>query len=203
MIHNLVVLDLKKANDAQAKEIAALKKRIQRLERRKISRPTSLKRLRKVGRSIGDIDADVEVTLVDETQVRQNDDLIFDTGVFGLFVDNACGKLRFDLKEEQTDNYKTRRIEGLYVQEPSEGVKSYIRDEEPSSFTRLKEKVRKTKKRRNGRYEMETAKGKQKERFAVEKKSREGTAERIPSKKTKSRGKKEESEKLKKMNKLS
>ncbi|GJZ32516.1 hypothetical protein Tco_0577952, partial [Tanacetum coccineum] len=30
-------------------------------------------------RSIADIDVDVEVTLVDETQVRQNDDLIFDT----------------------------------------------------------------------------------------------------------------------------
>ncbi|GJX73629.1 putative ribonuclease H-like domain-containing protein [Tanacetum coccineum] len=42
------VLDLQKAKDAQAKEIAALKKRIQRLERRKISRPTGLKRLRKV-----------------------------------------------------------------------------------------------------------------------------------------------------------
>ncbi|GKD24401.1 hypothetical protein Tco_1230615, partial [Tanacetum coccineum] len=34
------VLDLQKAKDAQAKEIAALKKRIQRLERRKMSRPT-------------------------------------------------------------------------------------------------------------------------------------------------------------------
>ncbi|GKF16849.1 hypothetical protein Tco_0061767 [Tanacetum coccineum] len=62
MIHNLV-------------EIAALKKRIQRLDRRKISRPTGLKRLKKV-----DIDADVDVSLVDETQERQDDDLIFDTG---------------------------------------------------------------------------------------------------------------------------
>ncbi|GKA69468.1 hypothetical protein Tco_0775532, partial [Tanacetum coccineum] len=84
------VLDLQKAKDAQAKEIDALKKRIQRLERRKISRPTGLKRLRKVGmsrrvesstdpeslgvpedaskqgRSIEDIDADVDVSLVDE-----------------------------------------------------------------------------------------------------------------------------------------
>ncbi|GJS28007.1 hypothetical protein Tco_0488627 [Tanacetum coccineum] len=99
MIHNLV------AKDAQAKEIAALKKRIHRLERRKKSRPTSLKRLRKVamsrrvessedqeslgapedaskqGRSIADIDVDVEVTLVDETQERQDDDLMFDTRV--------------------------------------------------------------------------------------------------------------------------
>ncbi|GKB53042.1 ribonuclease H-like domain-containing protein, partial [Tanacetum coccineum] len=70
------VLDLQKAKDAQAKEIATLKKRIQRLERRKLSRPTGLKRLSKV-----DIDANVDVSLVDETQERQNDDLMFDSGV--------------------------------------------------------------------------------------------------------------------------
>ncbi|GJU53624.1 hypothetical protein Tco_1227338 [Tanacetum coccineum] len=94
------VLDLQKAKDAQAKEIAALKKRIQRLEMRKMSRPTGLKRLSKVGmsrrvessedqeslgapedaskqgRSIEDIDVDVDVSLIDETQERQNDDLI-------------------------------------------------------------------------------------------------------------------------------
>ncbi|GJX29514.1 hypothetical protein Tco_0237593 [Tanacetum coccineum] len=99
------VLDLQKAKDAQSKEIAALKKRIQRLERRKMSRPTGLKRLSKVGmsrrvesskdqeslgvledaskqgRSIEDIDADVDVSLVDEAQERQNDDLMFDSGV--------------------------------------------------------------------------------------------------------------------------
>ncbi|GKE04196.1 hypothetical protein Tco_1396214, partial [Tanacetum coccineum] len=40
-----------KSKDAQAKEIAALKKRIQRLERKKMSRPTGLKRLKKVGMS--------------------------------------------------------------------------------------------------------------------------------------------------------
>ncbi|GJU55689.1 hypothetical protein Tco_1229403 [Tanacetum coccineum] len=43
------VLDLEKAKDAQANEIAALKTRIQRLERKKKSRPTGLKRLGKVG----------------------------------------------------------------------------------------------------------------------------------------------------------
>ncbi|GJW60980.1 hypothetical protein Tco_0110315 [Tanacetum coccineum] len=99
------VLDLEKAKDAQAKKIAALKKRIQKLERKKMLRPTGLKRLKKVGmsrrvessedqeslvapedaskqgRSIADIDADVEVTLVDETQERQDYELMFDTGV--------------------------------------------------------------------------------------------------------------------------
>ncbi|GJW92050.1 hypothetical protein Tco_0169603 [Tanacetum coccineum] len=54
------VLDLQKVKDAQEQEIAALKKRIQRLERKKMSRPTGLKRLKK-GMSIEDIDADVDL----------------------------------------------------------------------------------------------------------------------------------------------
>ncbi|GJT11496.1 hypothetical protein Tco_0858538, partial [Tanacetum coccineum] len=87
------------AKDAQAKEIAALKKRIQKLERRKISRPTGLKRLRK-GRSIEDIDADVNVSLVDETQERQDDDLIFDSGV--LEDDVMHMEAKVDGKDEQS-----------------------------------------------------------------------------------------------------
>ncbi|GJW88806.1 hypothetical protein Tco_0164146 [Tanacetum coccineum] len=79
------ILDLEKAKDAQAKEIAALKKRVQKLERKKTSRTTGLQRLKKVGitrrvescedqeslgdhedaskqgRSIEDINADVEI----------------------------------------------------------------------------------------------------------------------------------------------
>ncbi|GJT70491.1 hypothetical protein Tco_1029777 [Tanacetum coccineum] len=118
------VLDLEKAKDAQAKEIAALKKRIQRLERKKMSRPTGLKRLKKVGmsrrvessedqeslgapedaskqgRSIADIDVDVEVTLVDETQERQDDELMFDTGV--LDTDEMHVEAKVDEKDEQS-----------------------------------------------------------------------------------------------------
>ncbi|GJW98979.1 retrotransposon protein, putative, ty1-copia subclass, partial [Tanacetum coccineum] len=45
---NSKVIDIEKAKDAQAKEIVALKKRIQRLERKKMSRPTGLKRLKKL-----------------------------------------------------------------------------------------------------------------------------------------------------------
>ncbi|GKD21148.1 hypothetical protein Tco_1222851, partial [Tanacetum coccineum] len=45
------VLDLEKAKDAQAKEIADLKKRVQKLERKNKSRTTGLHRLRKVGES--------------------------------------------------------------------------------------------------------------------------------------------------------
>ncbi|GKC27754.1 hypothetical protein Tco_1035048 [Tanacetum coccineum] len=94
------VLDLQKARDAQAKEIAALKKRIQRLERRKMSRPPGLKRLRKVGRSIKDIDVDVDVYLVDETQERQDDALMFDTGVLEDVVMHVEAKV--DGKDKQS-----------------------------------------------------------------------------------------------------
>ncbi|GKB44898.1 hypothetical protein Tco_0889840, partial [Tanacetum coccineum] len=93
------VLDLQKAKDAQAKEIDALKKRIHRLERRKMSRPTGLKRLCK-GRSIEDMDADVDVSLVDETQERQDDDLIFDSEV--LEVDVMHVEAKVDGKDEQS-----------------------------------------------------------------------------------------------------
>ncbi|GJV23288.1 hypothetical protein Tco_1375983 [Tanacetum coccineum] len=118
------VLDLQKAKDAQAQEIAALKKRIQRLERKKLSRPTGLKRLRKVGmsrrvessedqeslgapedaskqgRSIADIDVDVDVSLVDETQERQDDDLMFDTRV--LEDDEMPVEAKVDGKDEHS-----------------------------------------------------------------------------------------------------
>ncbi|GJS14154.1 hypothetical protein Tco_0408626 [Tanacetum coccineum] len=123
------VLDLQKAKDAQAKEIDALKKRIQRLERRKISRPTGLKRLRKVGmsrrvessidqeslgvledaskqgRSIEDIDADVDVSLVDETQERQDDELIFNTGV----LDDV--EIPVEAKVDRKDEQSTKKLD--------------------------------------------------------------------------------------------
>ncbi|GKD97175.1 hypothetical protein Tco_1381072, partial [Tanacetum coccineum] len=98
------VLDLEKAKTAQAKEIASLKKRVKQLEKRRKLRTSGLKRLRKVGstsrvessndvslsdqedaskqgRKIVDLDADVEVTLVDETQEMNDDNLMFDTDV--------------------------------------------------------------------------------------------------------------------------
>ncbi|GKC09311.1 putative ribonuclease H-like domain-containing protein [Tanacetum coccineum] len=98
------VLDLENTNTAQAKEITSLKKRVKRLEKKRGSRTHKLKRLYKIGRSarvvssdeaslgdqedaskqgrkINDIDADAEITLVDETQGRHDDDLMFDTGV--------------------------------------------------------------------------------------------------------------------------
>ncbi|GKC49475.1 hypothetical protein Tco_1072220 [Tanacetum coccineum] len=78
------VLDLEKSKDAQSNKIADLKKRVQRLERKKKSRTTGLKRLKKVdaskqGRSIKDIDKDADVSLVNDTQGRSDNKEMFDT----------------------------------------------------------------------------------------------------------------------------
>ncbi|GJW36893.1 hypothetical protein Tco_0059813 [Tanacetum coccineum] len=67
------VLDLEKAKDAQAKEIADLKKMVQRLERKKKSRTTGLRRLKKVGMSRRVKSSKDQESLVDDTQGRSDD----------------------------------------------------------------------------------------------------------------------------------
>ncbi|GJW35672.1 hypothetical protein Tco_0058592 [Tanacetum coccineum] len=98
------VLALETTKSNQALEIESLKKRVKSLEKRRKSRTPGFKRLRKVGsasrvetsndaslgaqedaskhrRRITDLDADAEVTLMDETQEMNDDNLMFDTGV--------------------------------------------------------------------------------------------------------------------------
>ncbi|GKD63685.1 hypothetical protein Tco_1305793, partial [Tanacetum coccineum] len=79
------VLDLEKAKSDQAIEIASLKKR----------EDASKQRTR-----IEDINADAEVTLVNETQERQDEDLMFDTRV--LDDDEVCVDVTTIKKEEQS-----------------------------------------------------------------------------------------------------
>ncbi|GKC95168.1 hypothetical protein Tco_1160610 [Tanacetum coccineum] len=87
-----------------AKEITSLKKRVKQLEKRRKSRTSRLRRIRKVSssnrvessneaslgapedaskqrRKIKDLDVDAEVTLVNETQEMNDDNLMFDTYV--------------------------------------------------------------------------------------------------------------------------
>nr|GEW18148.1 hypothetical protein [Tanacetum cinerariifolium] len=94
------VLDLEKEKTAQTKEIASLKKRVKKLEQKRKSRTLGLRRLRKVGSarrvefsteaSLGDqedaskqgmmidnIDQNVKITLVDDTQGRINEEDMF------------------------------------------------------------------------------------------------------------------------------
>ncbi|GKE93192.1 hypothetical protein Tco_1574287 [Tanacetum coccineum] len=98
------VLDLENTKTAQAQEIISLKLRVKKLVKKGGSRTHKIKRLYKVGRSIkvissdkaslgdqedafkqgrkiDDIDKDAEITLVDETQGRYSNNLIFDTDV--------------------------------------------------------------------------------------------------------------------------
>ncbi|GJR74423.1 hypothetical protein Tco_0086788, partial [Tanacetum coccineum] len=98
------VLALETTKFNQALEIKSLKRRVKSLEKRRKSRTPGFKRLRKVGsasrvesstnvslgaqedtskqgRKIANLDADAEVTLVDETQEMNDDNLMFDTDV--------------------------------------------------------------------------------------------------------------------------
>ncbi|GJT28412.1 hypothetical protein Tco_0908687 [Tanacetum coccineum] len=95
------VLDLENTKTAQAQKITSLKLRVKKLEKKGGSRTHKLKRLYKVdrsarivssdeaslgdqedaskqGRKIDDIDKDAKITLVDETQGRHGDDIMFD-----------------------------------------------------------------------------------------------------------------------------
>ncbi|GJV29328.1 putative ribonuclease H-like domain-containing protein [Tanacetum coccineum] len=96
------VLELETTKTAQAKEITSLKKRVKKMERKRKSKNPGMIRLFKIdrsaqvissedeglgdqedaskqGRKIADIDSDVEVTLIDEIQGRNDDNLMFDT----------------------------------------------------------------------------------------------------------------------------
>ncbi|GKA94692.1 hypothetical protein Tco_0816730 [Tanacetum coccineum] len=122
------VLDLDKAKDTQAKEIAGLKKRVQKLERKKKSRTTGLKRLRKVGksrrvessedkdslgdhkaaskhgRSIEDIDKDADISLVDDNQGRSDNEEMFD--INDLHGDEVNVDMPVGKKQEQSAKEK-------------------------------------------------------------------------------------------------
>ncbi|GJW17672.1 hypothetical protein Tco_0025108 [Tanacetum coccineum] len=58
----------------------------------------------KQGRSIDDIDADVEVTLVDETQEWQDEDLMFDTGVLDSVEMPMEAKIDADVESTNLDD---------------------------------------------------------------------------------------------------
>nr|GEU70681.1 hypothetical protein [Tanacetum cinerariifolium] len=69
------VLDLEEAKTAQAKEIASLKKRDKKLEQKRNF--DDQEDASKQGRMIDNIDQNVEITLVDDTQGRMNEEDMF------------------------------------------------------------------------------------------------------------------------------
>ncbi|GKF51499.1 hypothetical protein Tco_0147966 [Tanacetum coccineum] len=78
VIHLKVVLDLEEAKTSQAKEIAILKKRVKQLEKQRKSRNLGLKRLRKVGSAYRVESSNDVMTLIDETQERFDEEMLFD-----------------------------------------------------------------------------------------------------------------------------
>ncbi|GJU19227.1 putative ribonuclease H-like domain-containing protein [Tanacetum coccineum] len=98
------VLDLEKTKTSQAIEITELKKRFKKLEKKGESRTHRLRRLYKVGRSARVVSSeDEEVTLVDETQGRYGDNLMFDTNVLDneeVFVEQDMAEKEVDMAEK-------------------------------------------------------------------------------------------------------
>ncbi|GJT22361.1 hypothetical protein Tco_0892298 [Tanacetum coccineum] len=130
------VLHLETAKTAQAKEIASLKKKVKQLQKKKRSRTHMLKRLRKVGsarmvessnevslgdqedaskqgRKIADIDVDAEVTMIDETQGRNNYNLMFDASVLDNEQDMA--EKEVDVVEKEISTVKPVTTAGEVV----------------------------------------------------------------------------------------
>ncbi|GJW52864.1 hypothetical protein Tco_0096949 [Tanacetum coccineum] len=75
------VLDLEHTKTAQAQKITNLKLRVKKLEKKAGLRTYKFKRLYKGRSRIEAIDRDAEVTLVDETQEMNDDNLMFDIDV--------------------------------------------------------------------------------------------------------------------------
>ncbi|GJY00317.1 hypothetical protein Tco_0357335 [Tanacetum coccineum] len=152
------VLDLEKAKTAQDSEIASLKKKVKKLERRNKSRTQGLKRLRKVGsarrvessdeaslgdqddvskqgRKIADIDDDAVVTLIDETQGRNDDNLMFDTCV----LDEQ--KVKVEKVVSTTESATTTTVDELTLAQTLIEIKDAkpkvkgVMIQEPSEFT--------------------------------------------------------------------
>ncbi|GJR92112.1 hypothetical protein Tco_0216123 [Tanacetum coccineum] len=123
------VLDLEKANTAQDSEIASLKKKVKKLERRKKSRTLGFKRLRKVGsairvessdeaslgdqedaskhgRKIADIDADAEVVSTAKVTTESATTTIVD--------ELTLAHTLIEIKAAKP------KVRGVMIQEPSE-----------------------------------------------------------------------------------
>ncbi|GJR56190.1 hypothetical protein Tco_1406711 [Tanacetum coccineum] len=102
------VLDLEKAKTAQDSEIAT--RRVESSDEASLGDQEDAS---KQGRKITNIDADAEVTLIDETQGRDDDNLMFDTGV----LDEQEVEVEKTLIEIKAAKPKVR---GVMIQEPSE-----------------------------------------------------------------------------------
>nr|GEU60228.1 ribonuclease H-like domain-containing protein [Tanacetum cinerariifolium] len=166
------VLDLEEAKTDQANEIASLKKIVKKLEHKRKSRTLRLKRLRKVGsarrvefsteaslgdqedaskqgRMIDNINQDVEITLVDNTQGRIDKEYMF--RVNDLDGNEVVEDVSASEKVEQSVKVIAKReiklakpkAKGIVMQEPSERpTPTPIDSSQKSSKAKDKDKVK-------------------------------------------------------------
>ncbi|GJS17661.1 hypothetical protein Tco_0412133 [Tanacetum coccineum] len=133
---------------AQAKEIASLKKRVKQLEKRRKSSTSGLKKLRK-GRKIANLDADAEVTLIDETQERFDEEMLFDvqddftvvttasatTTVDELTLAQTLIEIKAAKPKAVTTNAITITIVVASTRPKAKGIIFHDKEEQASAFT--------------------------------------------------------------------
>ncbi|GKC88240.1 hypothetical protein Tco_1148889, partial [Tanacetum coccineum] len=115
------VLDLEKEKDAQAKEIVDLKKRVQRLERKKEIKNCKVKKAKES--CIKDIDKDANASLVDDTQGSSDDANMFDTNEphgDEVVMDMPVAKPKVVTTAATTTTTTRPKARGVVVQDPSE-----------------------------------------------------------------------------------
>ncbi|GKB51360.1 hypothetical protein Tco_0902113 [Tanacetum coccineum] len=111
------VLALETTKTTQALEIASLKSRVKKLEKKASKRTHKFKRLYK-GRSIEYIDKDVEVSLVDETCGRSDDTEMFDTDArIGdeIFAENDMTEKEHDVIPKEVSAAETLTTAGIKI----------------------------------------------------------------------------------------
>ncbi|GJZ88055.1 hypothetical protein Tco_0659837, partial [Tanacetum coccineum] len=144
------VLDLENTKTSQTAEITKLKERVKKLERRNKSRTPRLKRLRKVGRTARIVsfeDEDEEVTLIDETQGSNDDNLIATTTTVNVLtlaqtlieIKAAKPKAVTTATTTTTTAVTRPKARGVVVQEPSEFTTT-TSPSQPSQLPQAKDK---------------------------------------------------------------
>ncbi|GJX68585.1 putative ribonuclease H-like domain-containing protein [Tanacetum coccineum] len=100
----------------------------------------------KQGRKIADIDADVEVTLINETHERNDDNLMFDTGVLDkqeVEVEKKSKQLKtqgcYNSYSTTTTRYKRPKLDWVVFKKPSEFTKT-TSPSQPSQLPQAKDK---------------------------------------------------------------
>ncbi|GKC36646.1 hypothetical protein Tco_1049030 [Tanacetum coccineum] len=131
------VLDLEKSKTDQAKEITSLKKR---------------EDSSKQGRKIEDLDADAEVTLVDETQEMNDDNLIFDTVSAAEVVTTASSRVEIpdeltlaqtliEIKTTKPNPVTTAATTVTSVKPKAKGIIFHDQEEQPEVPLKKKDQV--------------------------------------------------------------